>query len=213
MTPRLLISAGATREPIDAVRFMGNRSSGRLGVAVAAAAARRGWPTTLVLGVADAAPPAGVAVVRVETTAELQAALAEAWPRHDLLVMAAAVADYRPITPIAGKLARLPGGGRLTLELEATPDVLAGLAAAKRPGQRAVGFSLDDDTPAALDRAAAKLARKHLDLLVHNPLSTMGGETITPTLFWAGGRRERLDCRTKAAFADELIGRSLALFG
>jgi phosphopantothenoylcysteine decarboxylase/phosphopantothenate--cysteine ligase len=204
----LLISAGATREPIDAVRFIGNRSSGRLGVAVAETAARRGWAVTLVLAVAEVAPPGEANVVRVETTAQLHAALTEAWPEHDLLIMAAAVSDYRPLATSTGKLRR---GGPMTLELEPTTDVLAALTATKRPDQRAVGFSLDEDTPAALERAASKLKRKNLDLLVYNPLPTMGAAEITPTLLWPDGRRAALAAREKAAFADELLDHTAAL--
>ena len=198
---RLLLTAGGTREAIDAVRFIGNRSSGRMGAAVAAAAAAAGHEVTLILGAASVDPPAGVRVIRVETTAEMAAALEAEWPGHDALVMAAAVADYRPKVVAAQKLRR---GGPMTLELEPTPDLLAAAASVK--GNRiVVGFSLDDDTAEARERAAAKLVRKNLDLLVYNPVRTMEADDVAAELFFADGRREALAATAKPAFAARLV--------
>ena len=167
---KLLITAGSTREPIDAVRFIGNRSSGRMGVAIAEAAREAGHDVTLILGVATAPPPGGVRVVGVETTRQMHDAVAHEWPAHDLLIMNAAVADYRPKGAAEGKLRR---AGGLVLELEPTEDILASAARGKRAEQRVVGFSLDVDDAASRERARAKLAAKGLDLIVFNPLATM----------------------------------------
>ena len=198
---KMLLTAGGTREAIDAVRFIGNRSSGRMGAAVAAAAAK-GHEVTLILGAAAVDPPPGVRAIRVETTDEMAAALDQAWPDHDALVMAAAVADYRPRVVAAHKLRR--EGGPVTLELEPTPDLLAAAAAVKG-GRVVVGFSLDDDTAEARDRAAAKLVRKNLDLLVYNPVRTMEAVDVAAELFFADGRREVLEAMPKGAFASRLV--------
>ena len=199
---KLLLTAGGTREAIDAVRYLGNRSSGRMGLAVAAAAVAAGHEVTLILGIASIEPPAGVRAIRVESTAEMAASLDREWPGHDALIMAAAVADYRPRVVAAHKLRR--EGGPLTLELEPTPDLLAAAATVK--GSRVVvGFSLDDDTAEARERAAAKLVRKNLDLLVYNPVRTMEAHDVAAELFFADGRREVLGAMPKAAFAARLV--------
>ena len=165
---RILVTAGGTREPLDAVRYLGNRSSGRMGVAVADEAARRGADVTLILAAATAAPLAGVRTVRVETAAELhQAALAES-DAADVIVMAAAVADYRPREPLAGK--RTKDGGPWTLELEPTTDVLADLGARRRPGQVLIGFAAEHGE-GAVERARGKLERKRADMIVVNDIS------------------------------------------
>ena len=170
---RVLVTAGGTREPIDAVRFVGNRSSGRMGYALAAEAARRGAAVTVVAAnVALPAPP-GVEVVAVSTAAELGAACAERFPAADVLLMAAAVADYRPSEPRDGKLKKDVTGESLELRLERTQDVLAALASRRRPGQVLVGFAAEHG-----DRAVAygreKLARKGLDAVVVNDVARPG---------------------------------------
>ena len=165
---RILITAGGTREPLDAVRYLGNRSSGRMGVAVADEAARRGADVTLILAAATAPPPARVRTVRVETAAELhRAALAES-DAADVIVMAAAVADYRPHEPFAGK--RTKDGDAWTIELEPTADVLADLGARRRPGQVLIGFAAEHGD-GAVERARGKLERKHVDMIVVNDIS------------------------------------------
>ena len=206
---KILLTSGSTREPIDAVRFFGNRSSGRMGVAIATAAMEAGHEVTAIVGVASVEMPAGVDVTRVETTRQMHDAVLSAWPDHDLLIMAAAVADYRPVQMHHGKLRR---DGSLTLQLEATEDILAAAGAMKTAGQRAIGFSLDEDNAEARDRAASKLAKKNLDLIVYNPLGTMDAETIAAELIWPGGRREAIRSRDKAAFADVLIEHAGRLF-
>jgi phosphopantothenoylcysteine decarboxylase/phosphopantothenate--cysteine ligase len=167
---RIVVSAGGTREPLDPVRFLGNRSSGRQGVALAAAAAARGASVTLVAAHLEVPAPAGVDVITVGTAAELEAAMDEHSAEADTVIMAAAVADFRPATVAAGKIKKTDDGAGLRLDLERTPDILAGLAARRRPGQRIVGFAAETepDDDALLCVAAAKARRKGVDLLVVN---------------------------------------------
>lgn len=166
---RVLVTAGGTREPIDPVRFIGNRSSGRMGVALAEQAAARGAAVTLVA--ANVALPVSARIERidVETAAELAAATESAFERCDALLMAAAVADFRPSGAATGKLSRLRSGG-LELSLEETPDVLAGLAARRRPEQVLVGFAAEHGGD-FVGRAREKLERKGLDAIVVNDVS------------------------------------------
>lgn len=188
---RLLITAGPTHEPIDRVRYLGNRSSGRLGIALADHAAQAGWHTTLLLGPTPRTPThSSVIVQRFQTTADLERLLLSHFPACDCLIMAAAVADYRPTThpteaqplPADGKLRR--AADRLTLHLEPTPDLLASCAARKQPAQLVVGFALE---PRArlLASATDKLVRKGLDMIVANALETMDSDTIEATLLTA----------------------------
>jgi phosphopantothenoylcysteine decarboxylase/phosphopantothenate--cysteine ligase len=166
---RVLVTAGGTREPIDSVRFIGNRSSGRMGVALAEAAARRGADVTLVA--ANVSLPVGpaVRVVSVETAAELAAAAREAFSDSQVVLMAAAVADFRPVSAAEGKLPR-EGGGGLELRLEETEDLIATLAADRRPDQTVVGFAAEHGAD-AVARAREKLERKGLDAIVFNDVS------------------------------------------
>ncbi|MDP9400617.1 MAG: bifunctional phosphopantothenoylcysteine decarboxylase/phosphopantothenate--cysteine ligase CoaBC [Actinomycetota bacterium] len=164
---RVLVTAGGTREPIDAVRFIGNRSSGRMGFAVAEAAAEQGAEVTLVAANVALPRHPGVRVVDVETAAELQAACAEAFAATDVLVMAAAVVDFRPAERHEGKLKKLEGQERLDVALERTPDVLAGLAATRRADQTLVGFAAETGE-GALAYGREKLRRKGLDAVVVN---------------------------------------------
>jgi phosphopantothenoylcysteine decarboxylase/phosphopantothenate--cysteine ligase len=166
---RVVVTAGGTREPIDPVRFIGNRSSGRMGIALASAAARRGAEVTLIAANVGVPLPAGVSVTRVETTAELDAAVRAEFERAHVLLMAAAPADFRPVAPEAGKIARTEADG-LELRLESTEDILAGVAAGRRPDQTLVGFAAETGA-AAIDRARAKLARKAVDAIVFNDVS------------------------------------------
>jgi phosphopantothenoylcysteine decarboxylase/phosphopantothenate--cysteine ligase len=166
---RVVVSAGGTREPIDAVRVIANRSSGRQGYALAAEAAARGADVTLVSTV-SLAPPQGVRLVEVETAAEMEAAMHEAANDHQIVVMAAAVADFRPVTPASHKLKKHDGPPQIVLE--PTPDILAGLGDAKRPGQVLVGFAAE--TGDLIANASAKMRSKHLDLIVANDVSAPG---------------------------------------
>jgi phosphopantothenoylcysteine decarboxylase / phosphopantothenate---cysteine ligase len=169
---RVLVTAGGTREPIDAVRYVGNRSSGRMGLALAEEAARRGADTVVVAANVALPRPPGIRYVDVETAAELAEATLAEFERADVLVMAAAVADFRPGAAAPGKIEKA-GRQRLALELEPTEDVLAGVAASRRPGQTVIGFAAEHGT-GALARARAKLERKGLDALVLNDVSDEG---------------------------------------
>lgn len=163
---RVVVSAGGTREPIDAVRMIANRSSGKQGYALAAESAARGADVTLVSTVA-LVPPPGVSVVEVETAQQMELAMTTAAETHDVVVMAAAVADFRPSAAASQKLKKRDGVPEIVLE--PTPDILAGLGAAKRPGQVLVGFAAETDE--LRSNAESKLAAKHLDLIVANDVS------------------------------------------
>ncbi len=163
----VLVTAGGTREPLDPVRFIGNRSSGRMGVALADAAARRGATVTLIAANVWLPSPAGVRRLDVETTDQLRAAATAEFPAAQVLLMAAAPADFRPRAAAAEKLAR---DGALELELRPTEDILAGLVATRAPGQTIVGFAAEHGGD-AVGRARAKLARKGADLIVLNDVS------------------------------------------
>jgi phosphopantothenoylcysteine decarboxylase / phosphopantothenate---cysteine ligase len=168
---RVLVTAGGTREPIDSVRFIGNRSSGRMGFALAERAARRGAEVTVVAAnVALPAPP-GVSVVPVGTAAELKAACDERFDATDVLLMAAAVADFRPRDPAGHKLKKDTAAPNLVLE--PTEDVLSTLAGRRRPGQVLVGFAAEHGD-SAIDYARGKLERKRLDAIVVNDISQPG---------------------------------------
>ncbi len=170
---RVLITAGGTREPIDAVRFLGNRSSGRMGLALAAEAARRGAEVCVVAANVALPAPEGVRCVPVATAAQLHAACLQEFERADVLLMAAAVADYRPAQVLAGKLKKDARGEALTLELERTDDVLADLASRRREGQTLVGFAAEAGD-GAVDYGREKLRRKGLDAVVVNDVARPG---------------------------------------
>ncbi len=205
----ILITAGPTHEPIDAVRYVANRSSGRLGIALAEAARDAGWSVTLLLGPVGVKPPAGVALLRFQTAADLARLLDAHFPACDVLIMAAAVADYRPRAVPRTKLPRT--ADTWVLELEPVPDLVAACCQRKRPDQRVIGFALED--AAQLDRRAAeKLRRKRLDAIVANPLETMGATHVAATVLTAAGERVPLgagqdDARpvSKRAFARKLL--------
>lgn len=166
----VVVTAGPTREPIDPVRYVTNPSSGRMGYAVAAAAWRRGARVTLVTGPTTLPVPHGVTVVRIETTAELAQALDALLPATDVLVMAAAPADYAPADPASTKRPRLDGA--LTLTLHPTPDVLLGTQARRKAGSLIVGFALE--TGDAEAKGQRKLERKGMDLCVVNDATEAG---------------------------------------
>jgi phosphopantothenoylcysteine decarboxylase/phosphopantothenate--cysteine ligase len=171
---RVLVTAGGTREPVDSVRFLGNRSSGRMGLALASAAARRGAEVTLIAANVALPEPAGVRRVDVETAEQLTAAARAEFPTAHVLLMAAAPADFRAAEIAPGKLAR---EGGLDLKLEPTEDILAGLAASRAEGQILVAFAAEHGED--VDRAREKLARKGADLIVLNDVSdpTIGFES------------------------------------
>ncbi|WP_348790172.1 bifunctional phosphopantothenoylcysteine decarboxylase/phosphopantothenate synthase [Leifsonia sp. NPDC080035] len=167
---RVVVTAGGTREPLDPVRFLGNRSSGRQGVAIASAAQARGAEVVLIAAHLEVEPPEGVELIEVQTALELQEAVTEAARAADVVVMTAAVADYRPAELRESKIKKSEAGQTLTLELVANPDILAGLAAGKRDGQVLVGFAAETEPePSALiELGRSKLAAKGSDFLVIN---------------------------------------------
>ena len=169
---RVLVTAGGTREPIDPVRFIGNRSSGRMGLALAAAAARRGAEVTLIAANVGLPEPAGVRRIDVDTAAELAAAIGAEFDAADVLLMAAAVADFRPAAAEETKISR-HGSGGLDLRLEETEDVLATVAADRRDDQTLVGFAAEHGAE-GLGRAREKLERKAVDAIVFNDVSRPG---------------------------------------
>lgn len=209
---RLLITAGPTHEPIDSVRYIGNRSSGRLGVAIADCAAGRGLEVDLLLGPSCGQPlDPRVRVSRFRTCKDLQEQLRIYAPEASTLIMAAAVADYRPkVDPafLGGKFRRQDQ--KLTLELEPTPDLLAEVARSRRPGQLLVGFALEPRAE-MLASARSKLERKKVDLVVANPLETMdSGEIEAVVLDKSGAEFPTPGVMSKDRFASwllDLIGR------
>jgi len=205
---RVLVTAGGTREPIDSVRFIGNRSSGRMGLALAEEAARRGADVTLVAANVTIPSPAGVETVAVETTGELAAAVRDRFPDADVLVMAAAPADFRPAEAQDGKLEREVGA--LSMHLEPTEDIVAGVAAGRRPDQTVIGFAAEHGE-GAVERGRAKLARKGLDAVVVNDISRtdIGFDTDENevTIVFGSGEREvgrRPKSEVAAAVLDEV---------
>lgn len=169
---RVLISAGGTREPIDAVRFVGNRSSGRMGFALAERARSRGAEVTVVAANVALPAPDGCEIVRVETAEQLRQACAAAFATTDVLLMAAAVADFRPVDPDGGKIKK-SGRDGLTVTLEPTVDVLSELSSRRRDGQTLFGFAAEHGA-GALEYAHGKLERKGLDAVVLNDVSVPG---------------------------------------
>jgi phosphopantothenoylcysteine decarboxylase/phosphopantothenate--cysteine ligase len=202
-----LVTAGPTREPVDAVRVLTNRSSGRMGYALAAALWRRGAEVELVTGPTELAPPVGPAVRRVETAEEMCAQVVRSAPEADALFMVAAVADFRPRGPGAGKLRRREGPP--ALELELTPDVLAAARPRLPAHALAVAFALEVDPEGAVERAEAKRAERGLDCVVLNVASEPGAgfevETNRVTLCLAGGRRVDLPPGPKAEVAEAIL--------
>lgn len=206
----VLTSAGPTHEDLDPVRFLGNRSSGRMGFAVAAAAAARGARAILVSGPSTLATPPGVERVDVRSALEMEAAIQERLEGADAVVMAAAVADYRPAEAAAGKIAK--SEGPMTLELVRNPDILASLGA-ERSGDRPVlvGFALE--TSDAAKKGRAKLERKKVDLVVANLAEDgFGGEENEVTLVDAEGD-ERLPRSSKGAIAHAICDRIVTRLG
>ncbi len=207
---RLVVSAGGTREPIDPVRFITNRSSGKQGHAVADAASRRGAEVVLVTSSAQPVD-ARVTVERVESAADMERAVLRHAEPADVVIMAAAVADFRPKVVNGSKLHKADGVPELVLE--ATPDILAELGRRRRPGQVLVGFAAETDQVA--ERAVAKLTGKGVDLMVANDVSAAGTgfdhDTNEVTIFGADGSVATVSLRTKAAVADAILDRVGAL--
>ncbi|GJG88629.1 peptidase ClpP [Gemmatimonadetes bacterium T265] len=208
---RVLVTAGPTREALDPVRYISNHSSGKMGVALAAAAWRRGADVTLVAGPLQVPVPEFVDHVAVERTADMAAAVAAALPAADVAIMAAAPADFRAAAVATEKIKR--GAGELTLALAPTADILASTRAARRPGAIVVGFALETTDGEA--HARAKLAAKSLDFIVLNdatePGAGFGVDTNRVTLLGADGSREALALMPKRDVADAILDRVDAL--
>ena len=203
---RVLVTAGGTREPIDSVRYVGNRSSGRMGLALAAEATRRGAEVTAICANVALPRPEGLRSVEVETAAELLEAATPAFEEADVLLMAAAVGDFRPASALDDKIAKTGREG-LTLELEPTEDVLASLAERRRSGQILVGFAAEYGE-GAVERGREKLKRKGLDAVVVNDISRsdIGFDSADNevTIVTAGGERA-VGRGSKAAVAAAIL--------
>ena len=199
----VVVTAGGTREPLDPVRFLGNRSSGRQGYAFARTAVARGARVTLIAANVELPDPAGTELIRVGTTDELRKATVEAAAGADAIVMAAAPADFRPASYQATKIKKAGDGSAPTLRLVTTVDIAAELGAAKRPGQVLVAFAAE--TNDALAHGRQKLARKRADLIVVNevgPDRAFGTEDNAATVIGADGSLVELSRRPKEALAD-----------
>jgi len=201
---RFLITAGPTREYIDSVRFITNASSGRMGYAVAAAAVEAGHEVTLLSGPVDRRAPSGCKLRRFVSTAELADALREHFPRCDVLVMAAAVGDFRVEKPAAGKLRR--GGGSITLRLLPTQDVLASVSRSKRPDQRIVAFAVEAGPQVQAEASArSKLTAKRADLIVVNSPGAMAATRSRAAILSADGIVLPWARRTKRQLARRIV--------
>jgi phosphopantothenoylcysteine decarboxylase/phosphopantothenate--cysteine ligase len=210
---RIVVTAGPTREAIDPVRFLTNYSSGKMGVALAAAAWRRGASVTLVAGPLATPLPTGPDVRRVESTEEMAAAVRVALTDADALLMAAAPADFRPAAVATSKIKKASRPGAVALE--DTADILTSTRAARRPGAVIVGFALETDDVIA--HATLKLAEKDLDLIVVNDAreegAGFGGDTNRVTLLGRDGEVVALPLLPKTAVADAILDRVEALLG
>ena len=208
---RVLVTAGATRERLDPVRFLSNDSSGKMGFAIAAAARDRGAEVTVVCGITQVEPPEGVRVIRVESTRELYEAVTRSAPEADVVIQAAAPADYR-FAIIHDQKLKKQDGLPLMVELVENPDIAAAVGKAKRPGQVLVGFAAE--TEHLMENAACKLERKNLDMIVANDVSQPGAgfnvDTNIATLLTHDGARE-CPLQSKAALAQDILDETLSL--
>lgn len=207
---RLLITAGPNREPIDPVRYLSNRSSGKMGYALARAALRRGAEVALVSGPTALEPPAGARTIAVSSAAEMRDAVLKEFAASTAVIMAAAVSDYRPLLSAEKKIKR--GKGPIELRLEPNPDILKELGAAK-DGKFLIGFAAETDDLTA--NAGQKLRAKNLDMIVANNVALEGsgfdGDTNIATILDRTGAAESLPLMTKDELADRIYDRFLAL--
>jgi phosphopantothenoylcysteine decarboxylase/phosphopantothenate--cysteine ligase len=200
---RFLVTAGPTREYIDAVRFISNPSTGKIGMAVADCARNRGHEVVLVLGPTQIAPPRGIRTVRVLSAVEMLHAVEAEYEECDCLVMTAAVSDYAPKSPAALKIKKAVAP--ITLELVPTPDILMTVAA--RKGSRVhVGFALEVQEP--LKNARMKLASKNLDFIVLDSPAAFGAESQSAAIIAAGGDMEEFKDIAKASLAARIVERA-----
>jgi phosphopantothenoylcysteine decarboxylase/phosphopantothenate--cysteine ligase len=197
---RIVVTAGGTREPIDPVRYIGNRSSGQMGYAIAASAVRQGANVTLVSGPTTLSPPSRVKFVSVETALEMKNAVLDACETADVLIMAAAVADFRVAEVADRKIKKSSMGSTLELALVPNPDIIAGI---ERPGLLKIGFAAESDD--LLENAAGKLASKGLDMIVANSVATIGSPTSEATFLFADGTTVELPRMNKEDLAIEIV--------
>ena len=210
---KVVVTAGPTREPLDSVRYLGNRSSGRMGYALAAAAWRRGADVVLVSGPTLLDVPTGVEIAKVETAREMRDQVARRLPEADIAVFAAAVADYRPSTPRPTKVKRAETGDRWELSLVVNPDIAAETRSLRKDGMVAVGFALE--TEDLVKNARGKLEAKGFDLIVANDVDKEGSgfevETNQVELLFADGRHESLPLLLKDDVAEQVLDRVAGL--
>jgi phosphopantothenoylcysteine decarboxylase/phosphopantothenate--cysteine ligase len=204
---RVVVTAGATREPIDPVRFISNHSSGRMGVAIADAARRRGAEVTLVAGHLEVAAPIGVRRIDASTVDEMRDAVASSLSDADVLIMAAAPADFRPSDSRNTKIKK--DGGFSSIELSPTDDILASTAASRKKNAVIVGFALE--TQDLLKNAKAKLEKKNLDMIVANDATEEGAgfrvSTNRVTLITRDGKTEEIPLMQKTEVAELILDR------
>ena len=202
---RIVISAGPTREAIDPVRFITNRSTGKMGYAIAAAAQKRGLQVTLVSGPVNLVPPEGVELVAVESAADMAQAMKNAAASADIIIMAAAVADYRPKQYSSSKIKK--SDGDMSIELERTEDILAALGKTKKPGQKLFGFAAETDD--LIKNAQSKLERKNLDFICANIVGVPGrgfaADTNAVTLIGRNNTRQEFALQSKTQLAEALL--------
>ncbi len=212
---KVLITAGPTREPMDPVRYLGNRSSGRMGFALAEAAWLRGADVCVVAGPVAVPAPYGAEIVSVETALEMHAAVGERIGEAELNIFAAAVADFRPTDPFEEKLKRAEVGSGLKIGLTANPDIAAETKSLRRDGAVTVGFALE--TSDLVENARRKLEHKGFDLIVANdatdPLAGFDVDTNVATLVWRDGEPEALSAMTKHELAERILRGVAALLG
>jgi phosphopantothenoylcysteine decarboxylase/phosphopantothenate--cysteine ligase len=205
----VVVTAGATREPIDPVRFISNHSSGKMGVAIARAAWRRGADVTLIAGHVDIALPPEISTLRAETVQAMSRSVAEALPTADVLIMAAAPADFRPAAEATVKIKKLRGRAAPTIELEQTEDILKSTIAKRKKKSLIVGFALE--TNDGIRNAREKLKAKDLDLVVLNnagePGAGFGVDTNRVTVIGRNGKHEELALMSKTDLAELLLDR------
>lgn len=211
---RVVITAGPTREPWDAVRYLSNRSSGKMGYALALAARQRGAEVVLISGPVSLPKPEGIRVIPVTTALEMHAAALEEFPKAKAAIAAAAVADFRPARAVAGKIKK-NGENPPVLELAPNPDILLEWGKRKQPGQILVGFAAESSR--ALEHAAAKRAAKHCDLMVVNaaggPEDAFEAEESRVYLLDSGDRAEELPRQPKSRTAEMILDRIEKMFG
>jgi phosphopantothenoylcysteine decarboxylase/phosphopantothenate--cysteine ligase len=209
---KIVISAGPTREPIDAVRFITNHSSGKMGFALANAAVAAKMQVILVSGIVNIPYPTNVELIKVETAAQMATAVKTVASDADIVIMSAAVADYRPLNTLSGKLKKT--SGNLLLELERTEDILASLGKIKSPGQILCGFAAETDN--LISNAKDKLLRKNLDWIIANDIGISGqgfaGDRNTVTMINAVGQQIKLPLADKTIIAQQIISELIKSF-